>query len=369
MDNEQKIFPIELVLDSMTDSGYKDAAHAIAELIDNSIQAGEDLESINVELLCLEEKTIGTDRSVSKIHKIAVYDNGIGMSQDTLKSALAFGQGSRKSAKKGIGKFGMGLPNASISQCDFVEVYSWQNNKIYKSYLNLHELIESGKDTLAPPVEVDEIPKEWLSKISSPIRSTGTLVIWNELERLKWKRHKTFFANTEFIVGRMYRYFINDGKCKIRMAAYQGKDNVYETYVSPNDPLYLMDKTCAPKPLDNGEQFVAIPKDGDEIKVYYEGKEHKVRVVFSHILPDFRKNYKEDYPKAQNAGSSLAGQHCAKNMGISVVRAGRELELNTSFNISYNTLERWWGAEIHFEPALDKVFGVTNNKQAATAFK
>ena len=40
---EYKIFPTELVIDSMKDSGYKDAAHAVAELIDNSIQAGENV--------------------------------------------------------------------------------------------------------------------------------------------------------------------------------------------------------------------------------------------------------------------------------------------------------------------------------------
>lgn len=366
---EQKIFPIELVLDSMTDSGYKDAAHAVAELIDNSIQAGDENEIVHVELLCIEEKTLNTDRSTSKIDRIAVFDNGTGMSAETLKSALAFGQGSRKGAKKGIGKFGMGLPNASISQCNYVEVYSWQNNIIHKSYLDLDELISSGKDTLNPPSQVNSLPKEWLSKIATPIKDSGTLVVWNNLQRLKWKRHKTFFANTEFIVGRMYRHFINDKTCTIRMAAFCGSDLAYETYVLPNDPLYLMDGTCAPEPFNSGNNFVAIPEGGEIIKVKYDGEEHDIKILFSHVLPEFRKNYKQFYPKASQAGDTEPGRHCARNMGISLVRANREIELNTDFNISYNTLERWWGAEVHFEPALDKVFGVTNNKQAATAFK
>jgi len=51
------------------------------------------------------------------------------------------------------------------------------------------------------------------------------------------------------------------------------------------------------------------------------------------------------------------------------VRSGRELELNNSFNIHYDPKERWWGAEIRFDAALDDIFGVTNNKQAATSFK
>ncbi len=366
---EQKIFPIELVLDSMTDSGYKDAAHAVAELIDNSIQAGGKSETVNVELLCIEEKAFSTDRTTSRISKIAVFDDGSGMSPETLSSALAFGKGTRKGAKTGIGKFGMGLPNASISQCNYVEVYSWQNNEIYRSYLDLAELVESGKDTLPAPTPINSLPEEWVSKISVPIKESGTLVIWNNLERLKWKRHKTFFTNTEFIVGRMYRYFINNKACKIRMAAFQGGQNVYDTFVKPNDPLYLMKETCAPEPLNNGDCFVSIPEGGETFKVNYEGEEHQIKIVFSHVLPEFRKNYKQYYPNASQAGDTRAGQHCAKNLGISVIRANRELELNTDFNIAYNTRERWWGAEVHFEPALDKVFGVTNNKQAATAFK
>lgn len=58
-----------------------------------------------------------------------------------------------------------------------------------------------------------------------------------------------------------------------------------------------------------------------------------------------------------------------RNQGVSVVRAGRELELNRTFDNTYDPRERWWGVEVSFEPALDDVVGVTNNKQAATAFK
>lgn len=52
-----------------------------------------------------------------------------------------------------------------------------------------------------------------------------------------------------------------------------------------------------------------------------------------------------------------------------MVRADRELELNHSFENSYDPRERWWGIEVKFPPALDAIFGVTNNKQAATSFQ
>ena len=41
--------------------------------------------------------------------------------------------------------------------------------------------------------------------------------------------------------------------------------------------------------------------------------------------------------------------------------------LDDGWCIGYDPRERWWGAEIEFPPTLDEVFGVPNNKQAATA--
>ena len=63
-------------------------------------------------------------------------------------------------------------------------------------------------------------------------------------------------------------------------------------------------------------------------------------------------------------------KHAARNVGISLIRAGREIEMNQTFlSSSIMTLERWWGIEVSFEPTLDAVFGITNNKQAAINFR
>ena len=56
-------------------------------------------------------------------------------------------------------------------------------------------------------------------------------------------------------------------------------------------------------------------------------------------------------------------------MGISLVRAHRELEIDQSYLINYDPVERWWKIEIDFPTVLDDVFGVTNNKQGAVTFQ
>lgn len=69
------IIPAHLAIKSMRDNGYKNAAYAIAELIDNSIQAG----ATDVQLICFERDVRGTQRVSSQIESIAVFDNGSGM--------------------------------------------------------------------------------------------------------------------------------------------------------------------------------------------------------------------------------------------------------------------------------------------------
>lgn len=370
-----KIISPQHAIESMQDSGYKDAAHAVAELIDNSIQAGEDVgRTTSVELICVEKQSLLNQRRSNRIEQIAVYDNASGMSGDILSLALAFGQGTRKGSKKGMGRFGMGLPNASISQCNRVEVWTWQNGDCHHSYLDIDEIRNGRYDTVPLPQKVDGVPVEWQERIQSEIADSGTLVVWSKLERMKWKRHKAFFANTEFIVGRMYRYFIRDGKAEIRMLAFEDGANepIFNEITKPNDPLYLMENTQAPnfevaeKTFNYSDEPAFVLYAEKKIPIEWGGETHDVTLKFSEARQEFRRYVAE---QGKNPGDTAFGKQCGRNQGISIVRAGRELEINKAFEISYDPVERFWGAEVSFEPPLDEVFGVTNDKQAATAFR
>ncbi|MCS7021698.1 MAG: ATP-binding protein [Gemmataceae bacterium] len=336
----------------------------MAELIDNSIQAREDLEPPTiVEVLCVDRVELVQQRQRRRIDRIAVYDNASGMDAATLRMALQFGNGTHLVPEKqrGIGKFGMGLPNASISQCRKVEVWTWQGRTCLYSYLDVDQ-IEKGKLREVPEPREEPIPEFWIDLIQDEIGPHGTLVVWSQLDRVSWKSSKALIDNAEFLIGRIYRYFIHDGKARIRLAAFQEKDGELESYhdrlVRANDPLYLMKGTCAPEPFDQEPAFDFV---GEEIvTVNYQGKDHNVILRYSVAKPVVR--------QPPHGGSSAIGRHAAKNQGVSVVRARRELELNRSFDNSYDPRERWWGVEVIFEPELDDLFGVTNNKQAATAF-
>lgn len=352
------IIPQNLSISAMRSSGYRDTAHALAELIDNAVQAGEETESrTEVEVICIDEASAGGRRQIARL---AVYDNASGMDPSLLRKALQFGNGSRleKAKQKGIGKFGMGLPNSSISQCKRVDVWTWQNGAVHHAYLDVQE-IQDGNMTEVPEPQPSEIPPEWRILIAGNLEEHGTLVVWSKLDRISWKQSTTLLRHTEFISGRVYRHFINDKSVRIRLAAYEGKTRatVFESFVRPNDPLYLMAGTNTPSPFNQIPAFVTFGQPL-VLMVSHAGEEHAVTIRASICKPETRRE----------GGTKPIGQHAQRNQGISVVRSRRELELNHSFTNSYDTRERWWGIEVQFDPGLDDVFGVTNNKQSATGF-
>jgi hypothetical protein len=357
------IIPPNLAIRSLRDNGYKNAASAIAELIDNSIQHN----SNNVELICLEQDIQLSQRVRSQIQQIAVIDNGSGMSSDVLYRALQFGNGTNLSPEnqKGMGKFGMGLPSSSISQAKKVEVWTWKNgiNSVIYSYLDVTE-IENGIMTDVPEPISKDLPDEYLkmSKIIEKSKS-GTLVLWSNLDRCNWKTASSIFKHSEGLIGRMYRYFINNKNAEIRFLAYNKSNfnkSIINNLAKPNDPLYLMSNTSCPEPFHDKAMF---EKWGDDFvyDIKYGDINSKVKVRFSYSKPEARSG-------TRNAGELPFGKHAKTNIGISILRANRELLLDKSLTIGHNTRERWWGCEVEFEPELDEVFGVTNNKQYASNF-
>lgn len=359
-DAELQIIPSELAIVAMRDSGYKNSAYAIAELIDNAQQAN----AREIEVLCVESEVVVEQRRRSRIEKIAVLDNGEGMDSNTLRMALQFGNGTRLNDRSGIGRFGMGLPNASISQAERVDVWTWQNgpdNSIH-SYIDVEEIKERRLNYIPRP-EHSPVPEEW-RKRGSCFSKTGTLVVWSRLDstRLTWKTAKATLQNTEELVGRIYRKFLENHSISIRLYAENGSgEAVFDKFAQLVDPLYLTPTPLVPEPFKNKPMFYFVDVVDHEIE--YNGRIHLVRTRYSVASPET-----VTAAGTGDRGKTPYGRHANRNIGVSVIRAGRELMLDQGWCIGYDPRERWWGAEVEFPPALDEVFGVTNNKQAATHF-
>lgn len=358
---DHSIFSSRLI-DSMRYGGYSNPATALAELIDNSVEAG----ATHVEVLCKDRLEQATTKMVERISEIAVVDNGSGMSRDELWDALRLGVGTR-SARRGIGRFGMGLPYASISQCSRVDVYTWQDrDKVIATRLDLDEVKRYDMHEIPMPAETT-IPGSWVATSEILPSNAGTVVVWSNLDRCMWKKSATVISNSQNIVGRTYRRFLNMGRLQIRMASIDQTDTTKEEMkVLPNDPLYQMVPSSTPPPWDTKPMF---HPDGEKPEEAFlvtgsDGKQHEIRLRFAFA----ERTAREEDESGQYAGSQEHGKHASRNLGVSVVRADREINLDQNLLQTYDPRERWWGAEIEFPPELDEFFGVTNNKQYATSF-
>ena len=201
--------------------------------------------------------------------------------------------------------------------------------------------------------------------MSIHISKSGTLVVWSDLdfERLTWTQAEKALIRTEEIVGRIYRRFIVDGAVTIRLYALEDGNNdvITNREADINDPLYLYPLRSLPSPFNKHPMFTHL--FDENLDIVYKEKTHTVTVHYSVASEETIVE-----SGSLERGKTRYGKHAANNIGISVLRAGREIMLDQGWCIGYDPRERWWGAEVEFPPELDEVFGVTNNKQTATHF-
>ncbi len=176
--NESSIIAIDRFILATRDSGYKGTESAVAELVDNALQAGARKVTINV--------AVHSENPDYPL-QIGVLDDGCGMDKRTLRQALRFGGTSRFNDRTGLGRYGMGLPNSSLSQARRVDVYSWQRpGRVLWTYLDVDE-IARGTCTEIPEPSPTSFPR-WAENIES---SSGTLVMWSKCDRLDHRRAST----------------------------------------------------------------------------------------------------------------------------------------------------------------------------------
>lgn len=145
---------------------------AIADIVDNSISA---LAS------CIDIFFFPVGDSY-----IAVLDDGCGMDADALETAMRYGSQNpnEKREANDLGRFGLGLKTASLSQCRTLTVASKRGGCIEARRWDIDHVIETHDWSLLvldSEEEFDAIPQiEELRKLKS-----GTLVVWQNLDRLK----------------------------------------------------------------------------------------------------------------------------------------------------------------------------------------
>lgn len=165
----QELPPVAPVLmQSLRSMGYSTAA-ALADLVDNSITAGA--HNIDIRFAATPDPFV------------AVIDDGKGMDEASLVGAMRFGSRDPRETRSGgdLGRFGLGLKTASLSQCRHLIVASTRNGHLSAAAWDLDECDHRRAWWLDRP-DPATIHPEALELLTR--RQRGTAVIWQHLDRL-----------------------------------------------------------------------------------------------------------------------------------------------------------------------------------------
>lgn len=144
---------------------------AVADIVDNSIAAG----ASRVDISYFPKG----DSFVS------ILDNGCAMDETELDRAMQYGSQNpeEKRGKKDLGRFGLGLKTASMSQCRRLSVVTKRGDTICGRQWDLDHIKEAGSWSLLilDAEDMESLPNfEQLDQ-----QKVGTLVVWQCLDRME----------------------------------------------------------------------------------------------------------------------------------------------------------------------------------------
>ncbi len=152
---------------SLRDIGY-DLASAVADLVDNSIAAGANVVRVDTHFAGANSW-------------IRIADNGVGMTEKRLTEAMRFGT-RRDYGHEQLGKFGLGLKSASLSQCRRFTVAT-------RTSLKTPIRVAQWDVDHVEATDRWEVLRPGLRRVSveamTPLRRRrGTVVLWEMLDRV-----------------------------------------------------------------------------------------------------------------------------------------------------------------------------------------
>lgn len=158
------------MLESLRGLGYTPAS-ALADVIDNSVSAGAKVIAVNLVWAGSQSR-------------ISVLDNGVGMTDAELESAMRLGDKNPLDTRSAsdLGRFGMGLKTSSFSQCRTVTVASVKDGERSCLRWDLDALASDPAGEWA----MYEGPAHGSESFLAPLaaQSAGTLVLWEKLDRI-----------------------------------------------------------------------------------------------------------------------------------------------------------------------------------------
>jgi hypothetical protein len=340
------------LIESLRNLGYE-CSTAIADLIDNSLAAGASEISVEV-----NASTEGIPAH------IIIGDNGKGMNRDSLFEAMRFGA-FQEYSDEDLGKYGLGLKTASLSQCTKLTVASKpgrkQGGRATKSIAcwDLSHVYKTDDWDLITPSSSDLDAWEQAALDHETARDRGTVVVWSGLG----EAHPLLCARNAGQRDHYLARLINEISDHLRMVFHrfmQGmvrdrpklRLSVSGVELSPWDPFCLAEKGT--EPLDIVKSPVLAPGDPSGAK--------KISVTMSpYVLP------REDEFSSREAWKEASGpKNWNFQQGFYFYRNDRLLQAGGWSNLrTVDEHTKLLRVAVHFPGSLDKAFALNVTKMRA----
>lgn len=340
----------EAFIRGIRDLGYRSNLHAFAELIDNSIQAYAQ----RIELVFGYDE----ENSVKKPNRIAVVDDGHGMPSSMLRLAMMWGGTHREDNRDGLGRYGYGLPCATVSIGRRFKIISkLERGPALEVALDLDDLdkgIYRSPDgqIVMPDARPAEIPDFVLSHLSLCYPEgwqSGTIILIEKLDRMEWTTALGMRTNLLRHLGVTYHKMAN-------LAAIY----VDGTQIRPVDPLFLT--PSAEHFVLDEDRAVALEPVEVTVRNPITDLEGTVTLRYAWLPPSFGAIDKARDAVGLNANARF--QFLKDYHGLIFSRNGRLIDVQTRapWTVFINN-DRYIRVEIEFSAKLDELFGVTTSKQ------
>jgi hypothetical protein len=330
--------PIALI-ESLRSIGYT-IETALADIVDNSISA----EAFNIEVRFLWDEYTPW---------IAILDDGHGMSVDKLRAAMRFGSLSPREerAKNDLGRFGLGMKTASISQCRNLTVCSKAGGELSGCQWDLDRIAEKNSDEWLLSVLDDQAiaQDDHLNELATDYfknKDSGTIVLWRHLDAT--------MAGTDAIDGE--RKF-----SELMSGARSHLETVFHRFLSPNKGQKSVQMAF------NNSELTAFNPFGPAIPARQEKQLEKITLygetikIQPYILPHPNKVSRSEYEKYAGEGGYL------QNQGFYVYRNRRLIVKATWFRlIKKEELNKLVRVQIDIPNSLDHLWAINVHKSQVT---
>lgn len=326
----------DMLMGSMRSMGYAFES-AIADVIDNSISANCSVVKVLFPTNPLQKSCVG------------ILDNGEGMDDKALFEAMRYGSAANEDTRSenDLGRFGLGMKSASLSQCKVLTVVSLKDTHL-SAYTWDYNYIRDKKEWVVKKHNQDEI--ESFPYIDQLLEfSKGTLVLWKDFDVLSKSSDGQVYEtlnNLKDVVGDYialiyHRYLSLPTKNKLTMFVNNQKIKAQDPFLESN-----------PKTTTKKERTIAI---NDTF-----GKERQIKIK-PFILP-FATDLSEKDKKLIGGIENLRSKQ-----GFYIYRNNRLIIWGTWFGMKPRAeLTKNARIRVDIPNTLDDIWSIDIKKQSAT---